>query len=85
MAGKTGTAQVKRITKQERAQGIKNEELAWRFRHHALFVGFAPVDKPRYSCCVVVEHGSSGSAAAAPVARDLLHKALLKDHGEERS
>lgn len=72
MGGKTGTAQVKRITKQERAMGIKNETLEWKFRHHALFVGYAPVENPRYVCSVVIEHGGGGSAVAAPVARDLL-------------
>lgn len=72
MGGKTGTAQVKRITMTERAQGIKNETLAWKFRHHALFVGFAPVHAPRYSISVVVEHGGSGSGAAAPLARDVM-------------
>lgn len=72
MGGKTGTAQVKRITKQERAAGVKNEDLAWHFRHHALFVGYAPLHKPRYACCVVVEHGGGGSAVAAPIARDIL-------------
>lgn len=72
MGGKTGTAQVKRITMSERAQGIKNETLAWKFRHHALFVGFAPVHAPRYCVSVVVEHGGGGSSAAAPLARDLM-------------
>ena len=79
MAGKTGTAQVKRITKQERATGVKNEDLAWQFRHHALFVGYAPVENPRYACSVVVEHGVGGSKAAAPVARDLLTMALQRN------
>lgn len=79
MGGKTGTAQVKRITKQERLQGIKNEDLAWHLRHHALFVGYAPVVNPRYSCAVVVEHGGGGSTAAAPVARDLLYAAQKRD------
>lgn len=72
MGGKTGTAQVKRITMRERAMGIKNENLPWKYRHHALFVGYAPVSNPRYVCSVVVEHGGGGSAVAAPVARDLL-------------
>ncbi len=70
--GKTGTAQVRRITMQQRAAGIKNEDLAWRERHHALFVGYAPLDKPVYACAVVVEHGVGGAMSAAPIARDLL-------------
>lgn len=71
-AGKTGTSQVKRITAEQRAAGVKQEDLPWKHRHHALFVGYAPLKKPRYACAVVVEHGGSGSASAAPVARDLL-------------
>ena len=70
--GKTGTAQVRRITMQQRAAGIKNEELQWRERHHALFVGYAPLQKPVYCCAVVVEHGVGGALTAAPIARDLL-------------
>ncbi len=72
MGGKTGTAQVKRISMQDRLEGVKNEDLPWRFRHHALFVGYAPISSPRYVCSVVVEHGGSGSGTAAPVARDIL-------------
>jgi penicillin-binding protein 2 len=73
MAGKTGTSQVRRITMAERAAGItKNEDLPWRRRDHALFVSFAPVDRPRYACAVVVEHGGGGSKVAAPIARDIL-------------
>ena len=70
--GKTGTAQVARITKAQRAQGIKNETLPWKQRHHALFCGYAPLNNPRYACSVVVEHGVGGSSTAAPLARDLL-------------
>lgn len=77
MAGKTGTSQVRRITKAERASGvIRNEDLPWERRDHALFVGFAPYDAPRYAVSVVVEHGGGGSAAAAPIARDLMMRAL---------
>jgi penicillin-binding protein 2 len=79
MGGKSGTAQVKRITKQERAAGVKNEDLPWQFRHHALFVGYAPVTNPRYAAAVVVEHGVGGSAAAAPIVRDLLLLAQQRD------
>lgn len=73
MAGKTGTSQVRRITKAEREAGVfKNEDLPWERRDHALFVGYAPKDKPRYAVAVVIEHGGGGSKAAAPVARDVL-------------
>lgn len=77
MAGKTGTSQVRRITPEERAAGVtKNEDLPWERRDHALFVSFAPYDKPRYALSVVVEHGGGGSAAAAPIARDIMLQAL---------
>lgn len=77
LAGKTGTSQVRRITVEERALGIiRNEDLPWERRDHALFVGFAPIDKPKYSIAVVVEHGGSGSRAAAPIARDIMLQAL---------
>lgn len=72
MGGKTGTAQVRRITKAERAAGVKNSDLPWEQQHHALFVGYAPLHKPQYVVAVVVEHGGGGSAVAAPVARDIL-------------
>jgi penicillin-binding protein 2 len=76
MAGKTGTVQVRRITKAEREAGVrKNEDLPWRFRDHALFVGYAPVENPRYAVAVVVEHGGGGSSVAAPIARDVLVEA----------
>lgn len=79
MAGKTGTAQVQRITAAQRAAGIKNEDLPWRQRHHALFVGYGPVEAPRYVAAVVVEHGVGGSKAAAPIARDILLAAQKRD------
>ena len=73
--GKTGTAQVKRITAAQRRMGVQNEDLPWKQRHHALFVGYAPLSNPRYICSVVVEHGVGGSKAAAPIARDILRRA----------
>jgi penicillin-binding protein 2 len=76
-AGKTGTSQVRNITAAERARGVfRNEDLPWERRDHALFVGYAPHDDPRYAISVVVEHGGGGSAAAAPVARDIMLFAL---------
>ncbi len=80
MAGKTGTAQVRRITKAERLTGVlKNEELPWKFRDHALFVAFAPVKEPRYALAVVIEHGGSGSKKAAPIAKDIMEETLKRD------
>ena len=68
MAGKTGTVQVIRISEEEREKGIiKNKDRVWKKRDHALFVGYAPLEKPKYSICVIVEHGGSGSTIAAPV------------------
>ncbi|MBI1206324.1 MAG: penicillin-binding protein 2 [Azospirillum sp.] len=80
MAGKTGTSQVRRITMAERSTGVvKNEDLPWRERDHALFVAFAPVEAPRYAMAVVVEHGGGGSAVAAPIARDVLLETQRRD------
>ena len=80
MAGKTGTAQVKRISKHERdTRVLKNEERPWKDRDHALFVAYAPVKRPRYAVAVVVEHGGGGSAVAAPIARDIMLEALRRD------
>ncbi|MFK7881733.1 penicillin-binding protein 2 [Roseobacter sp.] len=77
MAGKTGTSQVRNITAAERRAGvIRNEDLPWERRDHALFVNFAPVEKPKYAVAVVVEHGGGGSKAAAPIARDITLQAL---------
>ena len=73
LAGKTGTAQVRRITMAERAGGVRsNESMAWKMRDHSLFVGFTPVEEPRFACGVIVEHGGWGAAVAAPICRDTL-------------
>jgi penicillin-binding protein 2 len=80
MAGKTGTSQVRRITPEERLQGvIRNEDLPWRRRDHGLFIAFAPYDAPRYAIALIVEHGGGGSSAAARPARDILREILLRD------
>ena len=82
MAGKTGSAQVRRITMAERSTGVKkNEDLPWRERDHALFISYAPVSSPRYACAVFVEHGGGGSTAAAPIARDILLECHKRDPG----
>jgi penicillin-binding protein 2 len=67
MGGKTGTAQVRRITGGQRGQSG-----AWKYRDHGLFVCFAPTANPRYAASVVIDHGMGGSRAAAPVAKDVL-------------
>ncbi|MEC9344599.1 MAG: penicillin-binding protein 2 [Pseudomonadota bacterium] len=85
MAGKTGTAQVRRISRAEREAGVKkNEDLEWRSRDHALFVAYAPLDRPRYAVAVVIEHGGSGSGAAAPVARRIMMEAMRLDPLRQR-
>jgi penicillin-binding protein 2 len=80
MCGKSGTAQVRNISTAERASGVvSNDQLPWRRRDHALFVGYAPYDNPRYAAAVVVEHGGGGSAVAGPIVRDALLRALYGD------
>ena len=80
MGGKTGTAQVRRISVAERKTGVlKNSQLAWRERDHALFVGYAPVQTPRYAVSILVEHGGGGSSKAAPIAKDVLTVAQKLD------
>ena len=84
MGGKTGTTQVRRITMKERREGIKKEsELPWRLRNHALFVGYAPHDNPRYAVAVLVEHGGGGSSVAAPLAGKILREAIMLDPTRE--
>jgi penicillin-binding protein 2 len=78
-AGKTGTAQVKRITERERELGITQASLPWHLRHHALFVCFGPLDNPRYACAVIVEHGMAGGATAGPIGRDVLVETMKRD------
>ena len=79
MAGKTGSTQVRRVSREAREHGFKSEDLPWEFRPHALFVAFAPYDAPKYALAVVVEHGNAGAAAAAPIARDIMMDVLTRD------
>ena len=72
MAGKTGTTQVRRVSREQRERGFRVESLPREWRPHALFVAYAPYDNPQYAVSVIVEHGTSGSGAAAPLARDVL-------------
>lgn len=80
IAGKTGSAQVRHINEAEHQSGvIKNEDLPWRERDHALFIGYAPAHAPRYAISVVVEHGGSGAHNAAPIARDVLKECQARN------
>ena len=75
-AGKTGTSQVRRITAEERELKLKNKDLPYEKRDHALFTAFAPYKKPRYAISIVVEHGGTGSSGAAPIAKKVIKKVL---------
>ena len=75
-AGKTGTSQIRRITAEERELKLKNKDLPYEKRDHALFIAFAPYKNPRYSISVVIEHGGSGSSGAAPIAKKVIKKVL---------
>ena len=80
MGGKTGTAQVRRISMAERAGGVlQSESLAWRMRDHSHFIAFAPVASPRYACAALVEHGGWGASAAAPLVKDVMTYLFDKD------
>ena len=75
-AGKTGTSQIRRITAEERELNLKQKDLPYERRDHALFIAFAPYKNPRYAFSVVVEHGGSGSSGAAPIAKRIIKKVL---------
>jgi len=79
LGGKSGTTQVTGVSAAERASSvIKNEEKEWIGRDHALFVGYGPVEGPKYAVSVLIEHGGSGSTNASPIARDILEYVLDK-------
>ena len=75
-AGKTGSSQIKRFTNEQREAEVKQENITYLERDHAWFVAFAPVKNPRYAISVLVEHGGSGSKAAAPLAKKIIKKVL---------
>ena len=78
-AGKTGTSQVKRISKKDRELDLKTFEIPYNERDHALYVAFGPYKNPRYALSIVIEHGGSGSSAAAPIAKELF-KLIIDRH-----
>ncbi len=75
-AGKTGSSQIRRFTEEQREAEVKQEQLKYENRDHALFIAFAPVSDPKYAISVVVEHGGSGSKSAAPIAKKVIKKVL---------
>ena len=81
-AGKTGTAQVKRISKRERELDLKIDQIPYNDRDHALYIAYGPYVNPRYALSIIVEHGGSGSKAAAPIAKELFK--LIIDREELR-
>ena len=83
-AGKTGTAQVKRISKRERELDLKIEQIPYNDRDHALYVAYGPYVNPRYAISIIVEHGGSGSKAAAPMAKELFKLIIDRDDLREK-
>ena len=78
-AGKTGTAQVKKITEAERELDLKTFQIPYENRDHALYIAFGPYKNPRYALSILVEHGGNGSATAAPMATKLF-KLIIDRH-----
>ena len=83
-AGKTGTAQVKRISKRERELDLKIDQIPYNDRDHALYVAYGPYKNPRYALSIIVEHGGSGSKAAAPMAKKLFKLIIDRDELREK-
>ena len=82
IAGKTGTAQVARLSVGERLRMLNDvRSLDYNRRNHALFVGYGPLKRPRYACAVIIEHGDSGGRSAGPVVLDLLQAAIVGNSG----
>ena len=75
-AGKTGSSQIRRFTEAQREAEVKQKQLDYKNRDHALFIAFAPVKDPKYAISIVVEHGGTGSSAAAPIAKKVIKKVL---------
>ncbi len=75
-AGKTGTSQIRKITEEDRRLKIKNKDLPYEKRDHALYTAFAPYKNPRYSITIIIEHGGSGSSGAAPIAKKIIKRVL---------
>lgn len=80
IGGKTGTSQVVRIKEEDREDDLyKTKEIEDRFKDHSVFVGYAPIDEPKYIASVIIENGGSGSAVAAPIAHKVLNFAYQEN------
>ena len=84
-AGKTGSSQIKRFTPEQREAEVKQKDIAYLERDHAWFVAFAPIKNPKYAISVLVEHGGSGSSAAAPLAKRVIKKIIERDEKRSRN
>ncbi len=78
-AGKTGTAQVKKITERDRELDLKTFQIPYEERDHALYIAYGPYKNPRYAVSILVEHGGNGSTTAAPMAKKLF-KTIIDRH-----
>ncbi len=80
IGGKTGTSQVVRIKEEDREDDLyKTKEIEDRFKDHSVFVGYAPIENPKYIVSVIIENGGSGSAVAAPIAHKILNFAYQEN------
>ncbi len=82
IAGKTGTAQVYGLKEEEKYNAAEIDE---KLRDHALFIAFAPVEKPTIAVAVIVENGGGGGSVAAPIARKILDAYLLGNKPPEKT
>lgn len=85
LAGKTGSAQVRAVSRYAREHGFDSSKLPWKYRPNALFVAYAPYSAPQYAVSVVIEHGNAGATAAGPMARDIMQATLERDPSNRTS
>lgn len=84
-AGKTGTSQIKKITQVQRELDLKIFQIPYEERDHALYIAFGPYVKPQYAMSILIEHGGSGSVAAAPIAKELFKAVIDRDFTRQLS
>ncbi len=84
-AGKTGTSQIKKITQVQRELDLNIFQIPYEERDHALYIAFGPYVKPQYAMSILIEHGGSGSVAAAPIAKELFKAVIDRDFTRQLS